>query len=182
MYVYGFWFQTNSPKKKFVRNWQGLSWKLSKLTKQNTSDRWAFVVWLSWKLTRMLTIHESSLSMVEIGFWLLSILYQREKKRRRKGRRGRRERESELKWEKWTSPTLRQRRERERENDSLYFFRLVWGKKTKKKGAYYLFFCFWINWSYFTMSLLYWGLILEALSFYGKKKKNWPYLKKKIRP
>jgi hypothetical protein len=53
-------------------------------------------------------------------------------------------------------------------------------KKKRKKRAYYfiLFFC-WINWSYFTMSLLYWGLILEAISFYGKK--IWA-LFKKIRP
>jgi hypothetical protein len=43
-------------------------------------------------------------------------LYRRGKNKRRKGRRGRRERERErereLKWEKWTSPTLKQRRER----------------------------------------------------------------------
>jgi hypothetical protein len=83
---------SNKPTQKIVRNCKGLSWKLSKLTKQNTSDQWAFMVWLSWKLTRMLTIHESSLSTVEIGFWLLSILYRREKN---KGRRGRRERERE---------------------------------------------------------------------------------------
>jgi hypothetical protein len=52
-------------------------------------------------------------------------------------------------------------------------------KNQKKKKAYYLFFFFffWINWSYFTMSLLYWGLILEALSFYGKK--IWALFKKK---
>ena len=138
---------SNKLTKKIVRNQQGLSWKLSKLTKQNTSDQWAFVVWLSWKLTRKLTIHEFSLSTVEIEFWLLNILYRRGKKKRIKGRRG--------------------RSDRERENDYFYFFKLVWGKKTKKKG---LIIClFWINWSYFSMSLLYWGLILEVLSFDGKK-------------
>ena len=42
------------------------------------------------------------------------------------------------------------------------------GKRQKKKKAYYFFF-FGINWSYFTMGLLYQGLILEALSFYEKK-------------
>jgi hypothetical protein len=46
-------------------------------------------------------------------------------------------------------------------------------KRPKKKNdVAYLFVCFCyflVNWSYFTMHLLYWGLILEALSFYGKK-------------
>ena len=50
-------------------------------------------------------------------------------------------------------------------------------KRQKKKKAYYLFFFFGINWYYFTMSLLYYGLILEALSFYGKKK-IWALFKK----
>jgi hypothetical protein len=55
-------------------------------------------------------------------------------------------------------------------------------KKKKKIDVVYLFF-FWVNWSYFIMGLLYWGPILEALSFYGKnfwalfkkKKKSRPY-------
>jgi hypothetical protein len=56
-------------------------------------------------------------------------------------------------------------------------------KKTTKKiknDVVYLFFFFWINWSYFIMSLLYWGPILEALCFYEKK--FWALFKKKIRP
>jgi hypothetical protein len=45
---------------------------------------------------------------------------------------------------------------------------------------WHIFFFFLVNWSYFTMGLLYWGLILEALSFYvKKKKKNWALKKKK---
>jgi hypothetical protein len=52
-------------------------------------------------------------------------------------------------------------------------------KDKKKKGGGLLLLFFWINWSYFTMSLLYHGLILEAISFYGKK--IWA-LFKKIRP
>jgi hypothetical protein len=50
-------------------------------------------------------------------------------------------------------------------------------KTTKKKMMWHIY--IWVNWSYFTIGLLYWGLILEALSFYGeiflaifKKKKN----------
>jgi hypothetical protein len=42
---------------------------------------------------------------------------------------------------------------------------------------YICFFFFWVNWSYFIMGLLYWGLILEVLSFYGKN--LWALLKKK---
>ena len=54
------------------------------------------------------------------------------------------------------------------------------GKRQKKKGLIiWFFFFFWINWSYFTMSLLYWDLILEALSFYEKKFGSYF---KKIRP
>jgi hypothetical protein len=49
-------------------------------------------------------------------------------------------------------------------------------KKTKKKMMWHICF-FFVNWSYFTMSLLYWSLILEALSFYGKK--IWALFKKK---
>jgi hypothetical protein len=79
----------------------------------------------------------------------------------------------------------------EKERTILFtFFILVWGKKTKKKkkrwgggggrGLLFVFFFFGINWSYFTMSLLYWGIILEALSFYGKK--IWALFFKKSRP
>ena len=46
------------------------------------------------------------------------------------------------------------------------------------------FFFFWVNWSYFIMGLLYWGLILETLSFYEKDflalfKKYWALSLKK---
>ena len=75
---------SNKLTKKIVRNWQELNWKLSKFTKQNTFDRWAFVVWLNWKLTQMLTIYESSLLTMEIGLWLLNILYWRGKKKKRR--------------------------------------------------------------------------------------------------
>jgi hypothetical protein len=37
-----------------------------------------------------------------------------------------------------------------------------------KKMMWHIWF-FLVNWSYFTIGLLYWGLILENLSFYGKK-------------
>jgi hypothetical protein len=48
-------------------------------------------------------------------------------------------------------------------------------KKKKNNDVVYLF--FWVNWFYFIMGLLYWGLILEVLSFYGKK--FWALFKKK---
>jgi hypothetical protein len=55
-------------------------------------------------------------------------------------------------------------------------------KKKKKEGerervrakGLFVFFLL-VNWSYFTMGLLYCGLILEVLSFHGKF--FWPYLK-----
>jgi hypothetical protein len=50
------------------------------------------------------------------------------------------------------------------------FLDLCEGKRLKKKAYLFFFFFFvGINGSYFIMSLLYWGLILEALSFYKKK-------------
>jgi hypothetical protein len=108
------------------------------------------------------------------------------KKEEKKGRRGR-ERERERERAQMGEMNFADTQIEERERTILFtFFILVWGKKTKKKkvgggggGAYYLFFFFLgINWSYFTMSLLYWGIILEALSFYGKK--IWAlFLKKK---
>jgi hypothetical protein len=45
----------------------------------------------------------------------------------------------------------------------------------RAKGVFVFFFFLLVNWSYFTMGLLYCGLILEALSFYGKI--FWAYLK-----
>jgi hypothetical protein len=49
-------------------------------------------------------------------------------------------------------------------------------QKINKKMMRYI--CFvWVNWSYFIMGLLYWGPILEALSFYEKK--FWALFKKK---
>jgi hypothetical protein len=58
-------------------------------------------------------------------------------------------------------------------------------KRQRKKMMRYIcfFFFFWVNWSYFIMGLLYWGPILEVLSFYEKnlwalfkkKKKSRPY-------
>jgi hypothetical protein len=42
---------------------------------------------------------------------------------------------------------------------------------------YICFFFFLVNWSYFIIGLLYWGPILEALSFYGKN--IWASFKKK---
>jgi hypothetical protein len=48
-------------------------------------------------------------------------------------------------------------------------------RESESKGPICFFFFLLVNWSYFTMGLLYWGLILEALSFYGKF--FWPYLK-----
>jgi hypothetical protein len=42
---------------------------------------------------------------------------------------------------------------------------------------WYICFFFWVNWSYFIIGLLYWGPILEALSFYEKK--FWALFKKK---
>jgi hypothetical protein len=50
-------------------------------------------------------------------------------------------------------------------------------QKKKKNDVVYLFFFFWVNWSYFIMGLLYWGPILEVLSFYGKN--LWALFKKK---
>jgi hypothetical protein len=62
----------------------------------------------------MLMINESSLSTVEIGLDSdFKVFYIRKEKRQK--RKERNERERELKCEKWTLPTLRQRRERERE-------------------------------------------------------------------
>jgi hypothetical protein len=46
-------------------------------------------------------------------------------------------------------------------------------ERVRAKGLFVFFLL--VNWSYFTMGLLYCGLILEALSFYGKF--FWPYLK-----
>ena len=60
------------------------------------------------------------------------------------------------------------------------FLDLCEGKRQKKKRRIIIIIIIiiiiMINWSYFTMSLLYWGLILEALSFYGKK--TWALFKK----
>jgi Flp pilus assembly protein TadB len=107
----------------------------------------------------------------------------RRKERRGRERRGERERE-------------REQRATRREANIPYFLRkrnydlshlLIEKreergiKKTKKKKMMwhicFFFFFFLVNWSYFTMSLLYWGLILEALSFYGNK--FWALFKKK---
>jgi hypothetical protein len=52
--------------------------------------------------------------------------------------------------------------------------------KIKNDVVYlFCFFFFWVNWSYFIMGLLYWGPILEALSFYEKI--FWALFKKKKR-
>jgi hypothetical protein len=48
-------------------------------------------------------------------------------------------------------------------------------RESESKGCICFFFFLLVNWSYFTMGLLYCGLILEALSFYGKF--FWAYLK-----
>jgi hypothetical protein len=59
-------------------------------------------------------------------------------------------------------------------------------KRQKKKNdvVYIYIYIFFVNWSYFIMSLLYWGPILEAFKFLWKKKiwalfkkekKNMPY-------
>jgi hypothetical protein len=59
----------------------------------------------------------------------------------------------------------------ERERITFFtFLDLCEGKrqKEKKKKGLIIIIIILINWSYFTMSLLYWDLILEALSFYGK--------------
>jgi hypothetical protein len=71
---------------------------------------------------------------------------------------------------------LRRRRGRKKEKKR---------KKRKESESKELFFL--VNWSYFTMGLLYWDLILEALSFYGKIclalfKKILGFKLKKIRP
>jgi hypothetical protein len=82
----------------------------------------------------MLMINESSLSTVEIGldsdFQAFCIIEEtrREKKEEEEGEK--RERES-LNGRNWLCWHLDRE---ERENDSFYFFRFVWGKKTKKKG------------------------------------------------
>jgi hypothetical protein len=52
-------------------------------------------------------------------------------------------------------------------------------RQKKKKMMWYICFFFWVNWSYFIMGLLYWGPILEALSFYEKI--FWALFKKKKR-
>jgi hypothetical protein len=41
-------------------------------------------------------------------------------------------------------------------------------KRVRAKSFFSFLFFFWVNWSYFTMGLLYCGLILETLNFYGK--------------
>jgi hypothetical protein len=67
-----------------------------------------------------------------------------------------------------TLSILRQRRERE--NDSFYFFYISVKEKDKKRGeAYYLFFFFLINWSYFTMILLYMEPYFISLKFLWEK-------------
>jgi hypothetical protein len=100
------------------------------------------------------------------------------KKEEKKGRRGRREtRERESSNGK--NELCRHSDKGERERMTLFTFLDLYEGKRQKKVYYLFFFFFLINCSYFTMSLLYWGLILEALSFYGKK--IWA-LFKKIRP
>jgi hypothetical protein len=48
-------------------------------------------------------------------------------------------------------------------------------KKKKKIDVAYLFF-FWVNWSYFTMNLLYYGLYFRGFKF--DEKKFWAFFKK----
>jgi hypothetical protein len=134
----------------------------------------------------MLMINESSLSMVEIGLDSnFKAFYIKEEKRKEKKRRGR-EREAEKERERESSNErnglCRHSDKGDRERMTLFtFLDLCEGKRQKKKAYYYYYFFLGINWSYFTMSLLYWGLILEALSFYRKKDLSLIYLKK-IRP
>ena len=125
-------------------------------------------------------INESSLSTVKIGLdFDFKAFYIREEKRREKkeeeeGKKRERESSNER------NELCRHSDRGERERMTLFtFLDLCEGKRPKKKrGLLFVFFLL-INWSYFTMSLLYWGLILEALSFYGKK--IWA-LFKKIKP
>jgi Flp pilus assembly protein TadB len=117
--------------------------------------------------------------------WQGCIVEEERKKRKKKGRRGRggrgrereRERERESKGrhkrEASISHFLRKmnyalssllKEEREREGGI--------EKNKKKKMMWHIcfvLFFFLFNWSYFIMGLLYWSLILEAISFYGKK-------------
>ena len=94
-------------------------------------------------------IHESSLWTVEIGFWLLSIMYQIGKKKRRKGGRGRRERENSNQMGEMGFADTRTER--------MIFFAFL-RKKDKKKGVViYLFIFLLIG------LILLWTYYIEAL-------------------
>jgi hypothetical protein len=98
-----------------------------------------------------------------------------EETKRRKGRRGReeggreRERESKGRQKRVASISHFLRKKNYALSPLLTDERGGRGIKKKKKMWHIYIFFFFVNWSYFTMGLLYWGLILEALSFYRKK-------------